>query len=71
LIAIPFSFIMGSRGTLFGIGMAVAISMIFWFVFAVFSALGTAGILSPFISAFGPLFLFTAVSIYLFINIKT
>lgn len=71
LIAIPFSFIMGSRGTLFGIGMAVAISMVFWFVFAVFSALGSASILSPFISAFGPLFLFTAVSIYLFINIKT
>lgn len=71
LIAIPFSFIMGSRGTLFGIGMAVAISMVFWFVFAVFSALGSASILSPFISAFAPLFIFTAVSFYLFINIKT
>lgn len=71
LIAIPFSFIMGSRGTLFGIGMAVGISMVFWFVFAVFSALGSGGILSPFISAFAPLFIFTAVSFYLFINIKT
>jgi LPS export ABC transporter permease LptG len=71
LIAIPFSFIMGSRGALFGIGMAVGISMVFWFVFAVFSALGSASILSPFISAFGPLFIFVAVSTYLFINIKT
>ncbi len=71
LIAIPFSFIMGSRGALFGIGMAVGIAMVFWFVFAVFSALGSGAILSPFISAFAPLFIFIAISSYLFINIKT
>ncbi|MCK4765815.1 MAG: LptF/LptG family permease [Candidatus Aminicenantes bacterium] len=71
IIAIPFSFLMGSRGALFGIGMAVGISMVFWFFFAIFSALGAASILTPFISAFAPLFIFTAFSIYLFINIKT
>ncbi|MCP5051329.1 MAG: YjgP/YjgQ family permease [bacterium] len=71
LIAIPFSFIMGNKGTLFGIGIAIGISMIFWFVFAVSSALGTAGILSPFISAFAPIFLFMSISFYLFMNIKT
>ena len=71
LIAVPFSFLMGNRGTFFGIGIAIAISMVFWFSFAVFSALGSAALLSPFISAFGPLFIFTAVSIYLFMNIKT
>jgi LPS export ABC transporter permease LptF/LPS export ABC transporter permease LptG len=71
LIAIPFSFLMGNRGTLFGIGAAILISMVFWFAFAVFSALGSAAILSPFISAFAPLFIFTVVSIYLFMNIKT
>lgn len=71
LIAIPFSFLMGNRGTLFGIGVAIGISMVFWFAFAVFSALGGAGILSPFISAFAPIFLFGAASIYLFMNVKT
>lgn len=71
LIALPFSFIMGNKGTLFGIAIAVGISMVFWFTFAVFSALGEAAILSPFISAFAPLFLFTFISIYLFMNIKT
>lgn len=71
LIAIPFSFLMGNRGTLFGIGVAIGISMVFWFSFAVFSALGGAAILSPFISAFAPIFIFTAVSIYLFMNVKT
>ncbi|MGE5343030.1 MAG: LPS export ABC transporter permease LptF [Candidatus Omnitrophota bacterium] len=71
LIAIPFSFLMGNKGTLFGIGIAVVISIVFWFTFAVSSALGSSGILSPFISAFAPIFIFTAVSIYLFIHIKT
>jgi LPS export ABC transporter permease LptF/LPS export ABC transporter permease LptG len=71
MIAIPFSFIMGKKGTLFGIGVAVLISMVFWFAFAVFSALGAASILSPFISAFAPIFIFTVVSVYLFMNVKT
>ncbi len=71
IIAIPFSFMMGNRGTLFGIGIAIGISIVFWFTFAVFSALGSSALLSPFISAFAPLFIFAAVSIYLFINIKT
>ncbi len=71
LIAIPFSFMMGNRGTLYGIGIAIGISMIFWFSFAVFSALGTAGIMSPFLSAFAPIFLFIAISFNLFMNLKT
>ncbi|RPI71659.1 MAG: LptF/LptG family permease [Desulfobacteraceae bacterium] len=71
LIAIPFSFLMGNRGTFFGIGIAIGISMVFWFAFALFSALGSAAVLSPFISAFAPIFIFAGVSIFLFMNIKT
>lgn len=71
LIAVPFSFIMGNKGTLFGIGIAIAFSMVFWFSFAVFSALGAAAIVSPFMSGFAPLFIFGLVSVYLFLSIKT
>ncbi len=71
LIAIPFSFKMGKKGTLFGIGIAVGISMVFWGIFGISSAMGSSGILSPFISAFAPIILFSAVSVWLFINIKT
>lgn len=71
LIAIPFSFIMGNRGTLYGIGIAVAISMLFWGAIGIFNSLGSTAILSPFISAFAPVFLFMAVSIYLFLHVKT
>jgi LPS export ABC transporter permease LptF/LPS export ABC transporter permease LptG len=71
LIAIPFSFIMGNRGTLYGIGIAVGISMIFWGAIGIFNSLGSTAILSPFISAFAPSFLFMAASIYLFLHVKT
>ncbi|MCK4835255.1 MAG: LptF/LptG family permease [Candidatus Aminicenantes bacterium] len=70
-IAIPFSFMMGNKGTLYGIGIAVGISMIFWGAIGMFSALGSSAILPPLLSAFAPLLLFGAVSFYLFINIKT
>ena len=71
LIAIPFSFLMGNKGTLYGIGIAIGISMIFWSSFALFSSLGSYAILSPFISAFGPISLFSTASVYLFLQIKT
>ncbi|MCU0287195.1 MAG: LptF/LptG family permease [Acidobacteria bacterium] len=71
LIAIPFSFTMGKKGTLYGIGFAIGISIIFWGAFGIFTALGSTGLLSPFLSAFAPLFIFSALSIYLFINLRT
>jgi LPS export ABC transporter permease LptF/LPS export ABC transporter permease LptG len=71
LIAVPFSFRMGHRGTLFGIGVAVAISMLYWGVLGAFNALGTTAVLSPVLSAFAPLLLFAAVSLVLFIGVRT
>ncbi len=71
LIAIPFSFLMGKRGTLYGIGVAIGISIVFWGAFGIFSALGATAVLPPFVSAFGPLLIFSGLSTYLFINVKT
>jgi LPS export ABC transporter permease LptF/LPS export ABC transporter permease LptG len=70
-IAIPFSFLMGNRGALFGIGIAVGISMIYWGTLGIFSAMGIMAVLSPFFSAFAPLILFSAISFVLFLYIKT
>jgi LPS export ABC transporter permease LptG/LPS export ABC transporter permease LptF len=65
LIAIPFSFRMGKRGTLFGIGIAIGISMAFWGISTFSNSLGQASILSPLVSAFLPLGLFIALSVTL------
>lgn len=70
-IAIPFSFLMGNRGALFGIGIAIGVSMIYWGALGIFSALGTTGAISPLPAAFAPLVLFTLASIFFFFRIKT
>ncbi len=70
-IAIPFSFLMGNRGALFGIGIAVGISMIYWGALGIFSSIGATGVISPLVSAFAPLVLFSLISGILFFKIKT
>ena len=70
-IAIPFSFLMGNRGALFGIGIAVGISMVYWGALGIFSSVGATGVLSPLLSAFAPLVLFSLISVFLFFKIKT
>ena len=71
LIAIPFSFSMGKKGALFGIGIAVGISMLFWSITGIFNSMGTSGLISPFLSGFTPVFLFAIISLYLYLSIKT
>ncbi|MBN2398817.1 MAG: LptF/LptG family permease [Candidatus Aminicenantes bacterium] len=70
-IAIPFSFLMGNRGALFGIGIAVGISMIYWGTLGIFSSMGTMAVLTPLFSAFAPLILFSLISFILFLFIRT
>jgi len=70
-IAIPFSFLMGNRGALFGVGIAVGISMIYWGTLGIFSSMGTTAVLSPLFSAFAPLAIFMSISFILFLYIKT
>ncbi len=70
-IAIPFSFLMGNRGALFGIGIAVGISMIYWGALGIFSSVGATGVLSPLLAAFAPLVVFTLISMVLFFKIRT
>ncbi|MCU0237612.1 MAG: LptF/LptG family permease [Acidobacteria bacterium] len=70
-IAIPFSFLMGNRGALFGIGIAVGVSMAYWGALGIFSSVGATGLLSPLLAAFAPLAVFTLISVFLFFKIRT
>ncbi len=58
LLAVPFGFRMGRKGTLVGVGLSVAIAMAYWGSFAVFRSLGVAGVLSPLLGAWGANVLF-------------
>ncbi len=58
LLAVPFGFRMGRKGTLAGLGLGVALAMAYWGVFALCRGLGVAGVLTPFLGAWGANLLF-------------
>jgi LPS export ABC transporter permease LptF/LPS export ABC transporter permease LptG len=58
LLAVPFGFRMGRKGTLVALGLGVALAIVYWGVFALCRGLGVAGILGPFLGAWGANLLF-------------
>ncbi|MCP2519922.1 LPS export ABC transporter permease LptF [Candidatus Aminicenantes bacterium AC-335-A11] len=71
ILAFPFSFLMGKRGALYGIGLSIALTLIYWSMIGVFKSLGYIEFLPPFLSAWVPNFIFLFLGIYLLFNIKT
>jgi LPS export ABC transporter permease LptG/LPS export ABC transporter permease LptF len=71
LLGIPFSFAMGKRGALFGMGLSLLIAMVYWGALGVFKSLGFVKALSPFLAAWGPNVLFGLVGIYLLLTVRT
>ena len=71
LLALPFSFSMGRRGALVGLGISVVIAMIYWGAIGIFRGLGYIGYLSPFLSAWTPPLLFSAIALYLVFSLSS
>ena len=71
LLAVPFAFSMGKRGALVGLGLSVAIAMIYWGTLGVFRSLGYVGFLSAFLSSWGPNLLFCPLGLYLLFRLRT
>jgi LPS export ABC transporter permease LptF/LPS export ABC transporter permease LptG len=71
LLAIPFAFSMGKRGTLVGLGLSIAIAMFYWGTLGVFQSLGYVNFLSAFLSSWGPNLIFGLVGLYLLFRLRT
>jgi LPS export ABC transporter permease LptF/LPS export ABC transporter permease LptG len=71
LLAVPFGFSMGKKGTLVGVGLSVALAMAYWGTFAVFRSLGNAEVLTPFLGAWGANLIFGLAGISLFLRLRT
>ena len=71
LLGIPFAFSMGKRGTLVGIGMSVAIAMIYWGAIGIFQGLGYQNYLSAFLAAWSPNLIFGLAGLYLVFTLRT
>lgn len=71
LIGIPFAVTTGRRGALYGIGLAIVLAISYWGLFAVFTAIGSAGMLSPVLAAWAPNVLFVSAAVSLLLTVRT
>lgn len=70
LLGIPFAFSLGKKGTLVGIGISIAIAMVYWGIIGIFQGLGYVNYLSAFLSAWGPNLIFGLVGLYLLFTLR-
>jgi LPS export ABC transporter permease LptG/LPS export ABC transporter permease LptF len=71
LVAMPFAFRLGRRGALYGLGVSIALGMIFLAIFAFFRTLGEAGALPPLLAVWSPNTIFALLSAYLFLDLRS
>jgi lipopolysaccharide export system permease protein len=71
LLAVPFGVTTGRKGTLYGIGLAIALAFSYFFLTAFFIAVGTTAVLPAPLAAWAPNILFMAGAIYLMLTVRT
>lgn len=71
ILAIPFAFSMGKKGTLVGVGLSLALAMGYWGTFGIFRSLGYTGVLTPFLAAWGANLVFGLAGVFFFFRLRT
>ncbi len=71
LIAVPFALTTGKRGALYGIGVGIALALVYWTAISVFAAFGSGGLIPPALAAWAPNLLFGASAAYLLLTVRT
>jgi len=67
----PFAFLVGTRGAVGGLAVAVGIGVIYWSAAALFEAMGSIGQLPPFLAAWGPDAIFGFLGVYFSLKMPT
>ncbi len=71
LLAVPFAFLVGTRGAVGGIALGVGIGIVYWTTSALFEALGAVGQLPPLLSGWAPDVIFAFLGLYFFLRMQT
>jgi LPS export ABC transporter permease LptG/LPS export ABC transporter permease LptF len=71
LIGIPFSFKTGRKGAFYGIGLCLAVGILYWSTMELFGKLGGINQLSPFVAAWFPNIVFGAGGFWMMLRMKT
>jgi lipopolysaccharide export system permease protein len=71
LLAVPFAVTTGRRGAMYGIGIGIAISIAYWVILQICSAIGEGGVLTPMLAAWAPNLIFGAAALYMMLTVRT
>jgi LPS export ABC transporter permease LptG len=71
LMAVPFAVMTGRGGAMAAIGVGIGLALTYWITISVFAAMGTGGLVTPVIAAWGPNMIFGAAAIYLLLTVRT
>jgi LPS export ABC transporter permease LptF/LPS export ABC transporter permease LptG len=71
LIGVPFAFVVGRKGALYGIGLSIVIAIVYWGCLGIFEALGSNALLPSLLAAWAPNLLFGAAGLYLMLRLET
>ena len=71
LIAVPFAFMVGSRGAMAGVGVSIGIAIAYWGISTVFEKMGGIGELNSAMAAWSPDVIFALAGLYLLLRIRS
>ena len=71
LLGAPFAFMVGTRGAVAGLAIAVGVGIIYWATAALFEAMGSIGQLPPLLAAWSPDAIFGFLAVYFFLRMPT
>ena len=71
LLAIPFAFLVGTRGAVGGIALGVGIGIAYWAIAALLEAMGGVGQLPPLFAGWSPDLIFFFLGMYFFFRMPT
>jgi LPS export ABC transporter permease LptG len=71
LLAIPFAFLVGSRGAIGGVAIGIAIGIGYWSIARLMEAMGGVGQLPPILAGWSPDLIFFFIGLYFFFKIPT
>jgi LPS export ABC transporter permease LptF/LPS export ABC transporter permease LptG len=70
-LAAPFAFLVGTRGAVGGLAVAVGIGVAYWATAALLEAMGSVGQLPPVLAGWGPDAIFGFLAVYFFLRMPT
>jgi LPS export ABC transporter permease LptF/LPS export ABC transporter permease LptG len=67
----PFAFLVGTRGAVGGLAVAVGVGIVYWATAALFEAMGSVGQLPPLLAGWAPDAIFGLLAVYFFLKMPT